>query len=116
MISRERKRDGPKLKHYLEQACEKGASTWLTALLLKSLNYVLNKQDLQDGICLRYGWVIESTPKICAGGEKNSSYHALDYKLGGYVSMRHNSVRDTVAFFWRKQSVEMSELNDACPL
>ena len=28
----------------------KGASTWITALPLKSLNYVLNKQDFQDSI------------------------------------------------------------------
>ena len=37
----------PKLKRHLDQAREKSASTWLTALPLKSLilNYVLNKQD-----------------------------------------------------------------------
>ena len=92
----------PKLQRHLDQAREKGASTWLTALPLKSLNYVLNKQDFQDSIRLRYGWVIEGTPKICACGTKNSPYHALDCKLGGYVSMRHNSVRDTIAFLLKE--------------
>ena len=92
----------PKLKRHLDQAREKSASAWLTALPLKSLNYVLNKQDFQDGIRLRYGWPIEGTPRVCACGAENSHYHALDCKLGGYVSMRHNSVRDTIAFFMKE--------------
>ena len=92
----------PMLKRHLDQAREKSASAWLTALPLKSLNYVLNKQDFQDGIRLRYGWPIDGTPKVCACGTENSHYHALDCKLGGYVSMRHNSVRDTIAFFMKE--------------
>ena len=63
---------------------------------------MLNKQDFQDSIRLRYGWEIDETPRICACGTKNSPYHALDCKLGGYVSMRHNSVRDTIVFFLRE--------------
>jgi len=63
---------------------------------------VLNKQDFQDSIRLRYEWEIDGSPRICACGTKNSPYHALDCKLGGYVSMRHNSVRDTIAFFLRE--------------
>ena len=94
----------PKLKRHLDQAREKSASTWLTALPFKSLNYVLNKQDFQDGIRLRYGWQIEGTPRVCACGTENSHYHALDCKLGGYVSMRHNSVRDTIAFFMKESN------------
>ena len=91
-----------KLKRHLDQAREKGASVWLTALPIKSLNYVLNKQDFQDSIRLRYGWEIDGTPRVCARGTTNNSYHALDCKLGGYVSMRHNSVRDTIALFLRQ--------------
>ncbi|KAL5248164.1 hypothetical protein ACHWQZ_G017367 [Mnemiopsis leidyi] len=56
----------------------------------------------KDSIRLRYGWEIDETPRICACGTKNSPYHALDCKLGGYVSMRHNSVRDTIVFFLRE--------------
>ena len=63
---------------------------------------MLNKQDFQDSIRLRYGWEIDGTPRICACGTKNSPYHALDCKLGGYVSMRHYSVRDTIVFFLRE--------------
>ena len=91
-----------KLRNHLSQAVEKGASSWLTALPLKSLNYVLNKQESQDSIQLRYGWSIKGMPTYCSCGEKNSVYHALDCKLGGYVSMRHDSIRDTLAYFLRE--------------
>ncbi len=91
-----------RLKNHLDQAREKGASTWLTALPLKSLNYVLNKQEFQDSVRLRYGWQIDGMPKYCACGKKNSVYHTLDCKQGGYVSMRHNAMRDNVAYFLRE--------------
>ena len=90
------------LKNHLDQAREKGASTWLSTLPLKDLNYVLNRQEFQDSIRLRYGWKIQGVPSKCACGNVNSIYHALDCKLGGYVSMRHNAIRDTAAFFLQK--------------
>ena len=90
------------LKNHLNQAREKGASTWLSALPLKDLNYVLNKQEFQDSIRLRYGWKIQGVPSKCACGHANSVYHSLDCKLGGYVCMRHNAIRDTAAFFLKE--------------
>ena len=50
---------------------------------------------------------------------KNSPYHALDCKLGGYVSVRHNSVRDTIAFLLKEAKYryeDMSKWSQACPL
>ena len=47
-------------------------------------------------------WKIQGVPSKCACGNVNSIYHALDCKLGGYVSMRHNAIRDTAAFFLRE--------------
>ncbi|MCP4460821.1 MAG: hypothetical protein GY816_22780, partial [Cytophagales bacterium] len=61
-----------RLKNHLTQAKEKGASSWLTALPLKSLNYTLNKQEFQDGVHLRYGWQIKGMPQYCSCGKKNS--------------------------------------------
>ena len=87
------------LKDHLEQAREKGTSTWLSTLLLKDLNYVLNNQEFQDSIRLRYGWKIQELPSKLAYGNVNSILHALGCKLGGYASMRHNAIRDTAAFF-----------------
>ena len=83
-----------KMKRNLELANEKGAGTWLTALPLKSMGYVLNKQEFRDAICLRYAWKIPNTPFHCGCGVKNSVDHTLNCKRGGYVAMRHNNLRD----------------------
>ena len=66
-----------RLSRAFESAQEKGASAWLSALPLKKLGYVLNKQEFRDAICLRYGWEIKGTPKSCVCGEDNSLDHAL---------------------------------------
>ena len=83
-----------KLKRTIELICEKGAGAWLTALPLQSFGYVLNKQEFRDAVCLRYDWKIPNTPFHCRCGEKNSVDHTLNCRLGGYVTMRHNNIRN----------------------
>ena len=83
-----------KMKRTLELACEKGAGAWLSALPLQTLGYTLNKQEFKDAIYLRYGWNIPNTPFHCGCGAKNSVDHTLNCKLGGYITMRHNNLRD----------------------
>ena len=83
-------------------AQEKGASAWLSALPIKGLGYALNKQEFRDAICLRYGWEISDTPTYCACGTRNSIDHILTCKKGGYVSMRHNAIRDAEAKLMRE--------------
>ncbi len=78
-------------------ASEKGASAWLSALPLKKLGYALNKREFQDALKLRYGWSIPDMPRYCACSKRNSTDHALDCKLGGYVHIRHNNIRDAEA-------------------
>ena len=58
-------------------ARQKGASSWLSALLLKKRGYVLNNQEFRDGLCLRYGWQISGTPLHCARRRRNSLHHVL---------------------------------------
>ena len=84
-------------KRSLITAQEKGASSWLSTLPIKTLGYALNKQEFRDAISLRYGWKIKDAPMFCVCGEQNSVDHALVCKRGGYVSMRHNALRDTEA-------------------
>lgn len=91
-----------KEKRMLLAASEKGASSWLSALPLKKLGYVINKQEFRDAICLRYGWKIPNTPIYCGCGQKNSFDHILVCKKGGFVSMRHNILRDTEARMMEK--------------
>ena len=40
-------------------AMEKGASSWLSALPIKAIGYALNKQEITDAICMRYGWKVK---------------------------------------------------------
>ena len=81
----------------LDLASEKGASTWLTSLPLKSLGYILNKQEFNDALALRYNLKIKDTAKLCVCGDINTLNHSLICKRGGYVSLRHNTLRDTTA-------------------
>ena len=60
-------------------------------------NYIINKQEFRDAVALRYGWKIDETPEHCGCGSKNSFDHIFTCKKGGYVSMRHNAIRDTEA-------------------
>ena len=87
---------------YLKTAQEKGASSWLSVLPLKNLGYSLNKQEFRDAIKLRYGWPIPDMPTHCGCGKRNSVDHSLDCKLGGYVHIRHNNIRDTEARIMRE--------------
>ena len=78
-------------------AQEKGASSWLSALPLKKLGYSLTSQQFRNTLCVRYGWNISGLPNFCACGKKNNIDHILICKKGGYVTMRHNILRNTEA-------------------
>ena len=93
-----------KMKLNLDLAREKGAGSWLTALPIQALGYVLNKQEFRDSLCLRYGWRIPKTAQYCSCGKLNDVDHALTCPRGGFVIMRHNRVRD----------LEASILKDVC--
>ena len=86
-----------KTKRLVMCAGEKGASAWLSSLPLKKYGYNINKREFKDALCLRYGWPIQDMPNYCACGLKNDMDHILTCKKGGYVSMRHNAIRDTEA-------------------
>ena len=91
----------PESQQLIKGAMEKGASSWLSALPIKTIGYALNKQEFTDAICMRYGWKVKGIPTHYACGETNSVDHSLICKLGGYTSMRHNSVRDSEAQIMR---------------
>ena len=91
--------DAEKLQ--LDLASEKGASSWLTSLPLKNFGFILNKQEFSDAICLRYNLKLKDTAAKCICGDPNTINHALICKKGGYVSLRHNSLRDRTAEIMR---------------
>ena len=76
-------------------SAEKGSSTWLSSLPLKKFGFRLNKQQFEDALCMRYMLNLKDSPRRCACGGEYSINHCLTCKLGGYVNIRHNAVRDT---------------------
>ena len=84
-------------KRALDNAQQKGASSWLTSLPIAWLGFVLNKQEFRDSISLRYNWHIDNVPNYCGCGSANNIDHCLTCRHGGYVVMRHNQIRDTIA-------------------
>ena len=76
----------------LEAIQEKGASSWLSALPIKSQGYALDKQSFRDAISTRYGIPLHKLPSHCVCGSSFSVGYALTYKKGGFVSSRHNDV------------------------
>ena len=46
---------------------------------------------------LRYNFPLKGTPTFCSRGERNTLDHSLICKKGGFVSMRHNQIRDLEA-------------------
>ena len=72
---------------YIALACEKGASSWLSALPLEQFGFALNKQEFVDAIALRYNFDIPGRSQTCVCGEINTQDHSLICKKGGFVSI-----------------------------
>ena len=92
----------PSLQRSVLAASEKGASTWLTALPIEQHGFALHKGAFRDALALRYGWPLSQTPATCACGSKFEIDHMLTCKAGGYISLRHNELRDMTAGLLRE--------------
>ena len=73
---------------------EQGTSSWLSTIRLSEEGYDLTKQIFWDLICIRYGWTLTRIPSSCECGNKFDVQHALSCKKGGFVSLRHNHIRN----------------------
>ena len=84
--------------HLMKLNQEQNASSWLTSLTFKEEGYIVNKQCFFDLIRTRYGWQLDRLPSKCECGSTFSIDHPLTCKKGGFVSLRHNQVRNLTAF------------------
>ena len=75
----------------------KGASAWLTSLPLKEEGFVLNKREFFDAISLRYRWDLKRLPLKCICNHAFTADHAMQCMRGGYVTRRHDRIRDLFA-------------------
>ena len=76
---------------------EPGTSSWLNVIPLEEYGLQLTKQEFRDALRIRYGWTLEKLPSRCACGDQFSVQHALSCKKGGFVTLRHNELRDKTA-------------------
>ena len=81
----------------MEQASEKGASSWLTTIPMLRYSYNLNKQAFRDALCLRFVWTSTRLLQHCSCGHPFSVDHALSCPKGAMPSVWHNSIRDITA-------------------
>jgi hypothetical protein len=87
----------PAKQRMMDLLCEKGSSSWLSALPLQDQGFNLNKGEFRDALSLRYGWQLKNTPHYCRCGKSFSTDHAMTCPLGGLPIARHNEIRDVTA-------------------
>ena len=78
----------------VDLATQKGASSWLTVSPIRDMNFDLNKSEFRDAVKFRYVWEVPGTPSVCVCGDYFNVDHAMICKRGGFVSQRHNELRD----------------------
>ena len=103
----------PQKLKILEAITEKGASNWLTTMPIKEHGFYLSKQEFWDSIRTRYGIALTRLPSKCvACGVPFNVEHAFSCKFGGFVTIRHNEIRDFTAEVLREtcQNVEVEPL------
>ena len=69
----------------MEQASERVASTWLTAIPMAKYGFGLQKQAFRDALCLRFGWTPERLSSHCSCGEVVEEGARLDIRAQGFL-------------------------------
>ena len=85
------------LQRCFDQAHEKDKLSWLSALPIADHGFHLNKGEFCDAFCMRYDWSLTNVPQHCNCGKQFSVYHAMTCNLGGFLTVRHNDIRDITA-------------------
>ena len=86
-----------KFQRALDLAAEKWSSVWLTVLPLREMGFNLNKREFRDAIKLRHDWPVDDILSTCVCGDAFTVDHAMLCKRGGFVTQRHNELRDLEA-------------------
>ena len=81
-----------KSKRLLQLITEKGVSNWLTMLPIAEYGFELSKQNFWDSFS--YDMIV---PAMCPCRRKFDLQHSMSCKKGGFVTTRHNNLRDLTA-------------------
>ena len=104
------------LKSHIQQARDKGASSWLNALPIKEQHLTLIKDEFRDALRLRYNQTLPNLPTNCPCGERFSVAHALSCKKGGFISQRHDHTRDLLTTLLDKVCVDVESEPHLIPI
>ena len=63
-------------------------------LTIKEHGHELTRQKFWNAIKVRYNWPLDRIPSPYICGASFDVTHALSYKKGGFITLRHNEVRD----------------------
>ena len=94
-------------KIVVEQATEKGASSWLNPILIAEEDLDLNKEEFCDALRLRYNIPLSNLPSFCACGDRFDANYALCCKKGGFISRRHDNLRDLFTILLNKVCIDV---------
>ena len=78
-------------------AQEQESSSWLTLLPIKRLGFNLPKSDFWDAGRLRNRLPLKRLPSYCGCSKTYNVQHVISCKKGGFVTLRHNELRDNIA-------------------
>ena len=101
---------------FVNQARDKGASSWLNALPIEELKFVLNKEEFRDALRLRYNIDLENLPTTCPCGKKFDVTHALSCGNGGFVIERHDSIKNTLTTLLTKVCLDVEAEPELIPI
>ena len=76
---------------------EKEVSNWLKAYPISDQGYDLNKQQFWDRVRLHYGWRLTNISSTWIFGSKMDIQHTISCKKGGFITIKHNDLRDLTA-------------------
>ena len=90
------KKSGTELRAMMKYTNEKGANHWLTNRPDKEKGLVLSRSDFRDTIRMRYAIRLNNLPTKCVCSANYTYSHALQCSTSGFVSKRHNDLRDII--------------------
>ena len=81
----------------LDLSTENTAYNWFTTIPLIEHDFYLNKTVFRDSIRIPYDVTLKYLLARCVCGKIFNLEHALSCKKGGFITLRHNEVRDFTA-------------------
>ena len=66
-------------------------------LTIKQFGFSLSKEEYWNAVYRRYGLPLKRLPSHCGCSKVHTVQHALSCKKGGFVTLRHNELRENIA-------------------